>query len=173
MSDYEKYIISLPDRTNLSWDPFGEVDEDYLWSSHDDAIDECLTVALIPGCTKKEALSKEFRENFIQDKSRLIPNDQELTAWVREKISGYDEKIQYCKIFVNPEAGEFPIDQDIIDEECAPRYKIVIHYSVPKGDWEEVDVPDMGSISDTYMQNKIERVYSRSSHEKRKVLTKQ
>ena len=27
MSDYEKYIISQPDRTNARWTPFGAIDE--------------------------------------------------------------------------------------------------------------------------------------------------
>ena len=167
ISNYEKYIISLPDRTNVHWDPYGEVDEDNFGT---DIFEEYLTVALIPGYKPMDALSQEFRANFIQDKDRVIPNDQELTIWMKKCIS---ERIQFCKIFVNPKAGKFPIDQDVIDEECTPRYKIVVHYSDPKGDWDVYDIPDMGETSETYMQMKRESVYSRSSHKKTKVLTLQ
>ena len=73
-------------------------------------------------------------------------------------------RIQFCKIFVNPKAGRFPIYQDIIDEECTPRYKVVVHYSVPKGDWDVYDIPDMGDprLSKAIQQD-LEKLYSRGN----------
>jgi hypothetical protein len=149
MSDYEKYIISLPDRTKRDWDPFGEVDEDnYDWVYFAEDMEQNLKIALIPDYKSESrdtgALSQEFRTNFIQDKNRLVPNDQELTRWMRKQINGYDDKrIQYCKIFSNPKKHEVPF-LDQIDEIKYPptytKYTIVVHYSIPKGDWEEYDI---------------------------------
>ena len=128
---------------------------------------ECLTIALIPGYKPMDTLSQEFQANFIQDKDRVIPNDQELTRWMKKRFS-----IQFCKIFVNPKAGKFPIYQGVIDEECTPRYKVVVHYSDPKGNWDVYDVPDMGEASGTYMQELLESVYSRTIRDKKtKALT--
>ena len=162
MSDYEKCIISLPDRTNVRWDPNGEVDWKGKngWDNSGDIMMEYLTIALIPGYKPMDALSQEFQANFIQDKDRAIPNDQELTRWMKKCIS---ERIQLCKIFVNPKAGTFPIDQDVIDEECTPRYMIVVHFSAPKGDWEVFDIPDMGDprLSKAIPQY-LEKLYSRT-----------
>jgi hypothetical protein len=147
----------------------------------DDEMDERLTVALMPGYKLKEAMSQKFRTSFIQDEDRVIPNDQELTRWMKKCMNGDHDRfdsdndwfrIQFCKIFVNPKAGKFPIDQDIIDEECTPRYKIVVHYSVPKGYWHVVDVPDMGEGSEREMQKRFESVYRRSSHKKIKGLNR-
>jgi hypothetical protein len=150
MSDYEKYIISLPDRTKIDWDPFGEVsDDNYDWVYFDEAMRENLKIALIPDYKSENesrdtgALLQEFRTNFIQDKNRLIPNDQELTRWMMKKINGYDKKIQYCKIFSNPKKHEIPFLDQIDKIKYPPtytKYTVVVHYSIPKGDWEEYDI---------------------------------
>jgi hypothetical protein len=177
-SDYERYVLSLPDRTNVCLQHFGDVELNQgLVYGFEDKMRECLTVALIPGYKPMDALSQEFRANFIQDKDRAIPNDQELTRWMKKCINeSYDKdwlRIQFCKIFVNPEAGKFPIYQDVIDEECTPRYKIVVHYSVPKGDWDVYDIPDMGQFPEAYIQKKLESLYSRTIRDKKtKVLTR-
>jgi hypothetical protein len=185
-SNYERYVISLPDRTNAGWQHFGEVDlnANFGMNGFDDEMRECLTVALIPGYrpTILKALPQEFRANFIQDKVRVIPNDQELTRWMKKCINEYYDRfdcdkdwsrIQFCKIFINPKAGKFPIYQDVIDEECTPRYKIVVHYSVPKGDWDVYDIPDMGQFPEAYIQKKLESLYSRTIRDKKtKVLTR-
>jgi hypothetical protein len=147
-----KYVISLPDRTGIEWDPFGVVDEDnYDWVYFEDDMWENLKVALIPDYKSEiksydtGALSQEVRTDFIQDKNRLIPNDQELTRWMREKIIGYDKKIEYCKIFSNPKKHEVPIASVNQNDELkySPRYTkytVVVHYSTPKGYWEEYDI---------------------------------
>jgi hypothetical protein len=113
-------VLSLPDRTNVCLQHFGDVELNQgLVYGFEDKMRECLTVALIPGYKPMDALSQEFRANFIQDKDRAIPNDQELTRWMKKCINeSYDKdwlRIQFCKIFVNPEAGKFPIYQDVID----------------------------------------------------------
>jgi hypothetical protein len=171
-SDYERYVLSLPDRTNVCLQHFGDVELNQgLVYGFEDKMRECLTVALIPGYKPMDALSQEFRANFIQDKDRAIPNDQELTRWMKKCINeSYDKdwfRIQFCKIFVNPKAGKFPIYQDVIDEECTPRYKIVVHYSVPKGDWDVYDIPDMGQFPEAYIQKKLESLYSRTIRDKK------
>jgi hypothetical protein len=148
MSDYEKYIITLPERTSIQWDPFGEVDEDnYDYVYFEDDMWENLKVALIPDYKSEiydtGALSQEFRTDFIHDKSRLIPNDQELTRWMRKKINGYDKTIQYCKIFSNPKRREvFTFDQNSKMNYTTEntKYTVVVHYSTPKGYWEEFDI---------------------------------
>jgi hypothetical protein len=148
MSDYEKYIISLPDRTSRDWDPFGEVNEDnYDWVYFAEDMEENLRIALIPDYKSElydtGALSQEFRTNFIQDKNRLIPNDQELTRWMRKKINGYDKRIQYCKVFSNPKKHEVPFFDQIDEIQYPPtytKYTVVVHYSTPKGYWEEYDI---------------------------------
>ena len=167
---------------------FGDVDIVY-WAteSFEDALSEYLTVALIPGYKpipgyrSIDKLFQEFRANFIQDKDRVIPNDQELTLWMKKCLNKHydrndsykDEyKIQFCKILVNPKAGKFPINQDIIDEECTLRYKIVVHYSVPEGFWNVYDISPINSENEINMQKKFESVYSRSSLKKPKLLTR-
>ena len=131
-SDYERYVLSLPDRTNVEWQHFGDIDlnEGHAMDGLVHNISECLTVALIPGYKPVsyygpiDTLFQEFRANFVQDKNKVIPNDQELTRWMKKCINHDHNKhwfrIQFCKIFINPEAGKFPIDQDVIDEECTP-----------------------------------------------------
>ena len=65
MSDYEKYIIFLPDRTNANWTPFGEVDENNVGYYFEDDMLENLRIALIPDYKSElydtDASSQEFR----------------------------------------------------------------------------------------------------------------
>ena len=100
----------------------------------------------------------------------MIPNDQELTRWMKkcnERYAGWF-RIQFCKILVNPKAGKFPINQDVIDEECTPRYKVVIHYSVPEGFWNVYDVPYMGGeLSKACLQEVFERYQRLYPHQVR------
>jgi hypothetical protein len=50
-SDYKRYVLSLPDRTNVEWQHFGDIDlnEGHAMDGLEDNISKCLTVALIPG----------------------------------------------------------------------------------------------------------------------------
>lgn len=107
MSEYEKYIISLPDRATASWRHFGEAnvqdnEDRIIWSYFEDDMQENLRIALIPGYKTElydtSALSNEFKTNFIQDRNRVILNDHELTRWMKKKInSSYDKRIQKHK----------------------------------------------------------------------------
>jgi hypothetical protein len=91
-SDYERYRISLPDRSMMHWVGFGItyggwVDEDVNWSVHMESIEVFLRIALIPDYDPSYEIEHEFassilqelRADFIQDKNRVVPNDQELT----------------------------------------------------------------------------------------------
>ncbi len=103
MSDYEKYYISLPDRSNvrgvcsgtytrydsenddtgmvigMEWDGFVEQIEialrpDYDTSEHwrDDHTNKTL-----------QAKIQTSKTDFIADENRIIPNDRELTDWMK------------------------------------------------------------------------------------------
>jgi hypothetical protein len=149
-SDYERYILCCPDRTNVSWQHFGEVDlnANFEWAYFEEEMIEYLTIALIPDYRPEDPESQDFRANFIQDKNRVIPNDQELTKWMIKCINDrYDRnryyndwfRIQFCKIFVNPKLQTYPTCRD--DKKIYnTRYTVVVHYSVPKGDWVECDI---------------------------------
>jgi hypothetical protein len=147
-SDYERYILSLPDRTNLEWKHFGDLSYLNLELSphpyYEDDVMEYLTVALIPDYRPTDVLSLEFRADFIQDKNRVIPNDQELTRWMKkcnDQYDNYDDwfRIQFCKIFVNPKTQKYPLHRDG-KEVYNTKYTVIVHYSVPKGHWDEYDI---------------------------------
>jgi hypothetical protein len=65
----------------------GWVDEDVNWSVHMESIEVFLRIALIPDYDPSYEIEHEFassilqelRADFIQDKNRVVPNDQELT----------------------------------------------------------------------------------------------
>jgi hypothetical protein len=148
MSDYEKYIIPLPDRATVHWKHFGEGDvkddEDHIdWAYFEGDMYESLRIALIPDYTTKlyktSARSQEFRSNFIQEKDRLIPNNQELTKWMKKRISNYDKSIQYCMIFINPKTKKYPVYHSN-EKEDNTSFTVVVHYSIPEGDWDEYDI---------------------------------
>jgi hypothetical protein len=119
-------------------------EDDDSWSYFDDDMREYLTIALIPEYKTSDALLQDFPTNFIKDKNRLIPNDLELTRWMTKKIndpnsSSYDKRIQSCKIFINPKTTKYPIYRDE-KQVYNTRYTVVVHYSVPEGDWDEYDI---------------------------------
>lgn len=62
---------------------------------------------------------------------------------MKKKINGDDDqdwfRIQFCKIFVNPKTQKHPIYRDGKDV-YNTRYTVIVHYSVPKGEWEEYDI---------------------------------
>jgi hypothetical protein len=103
-SEYEKYFISLPDRSHIHWvaGPAGygiflDMECNYtefMWS-----ITDYLKIALIPECDKSisgyETLSHELKADFIEDKVRIIPNDQELTSWMKKNISKFIRNANY------------------------------------------------------------------------------
>ena len=56
---------------------------EFMWYIRDH-----LKIALIPDSGKSirgyDTLSQELKSDFIQDKERIIPNDQELTNWMKK-----------------------------------------------------------------------------------------
>ena len=99
-----------------------------------------LKIALIPDSGKSipgyDTLSQELKSDFIQDKERIIPNDQELTNWMKKHFNDHNDdswyKIEFCKVFTNPK---------IIQESekvWKTKYTVIVHYI--DGDWDEFDV---------------------------------
>ena len=127
-SDYERYILSLPARTDVFWQHIRDADLS-AWACADmNFIMDLLTnlkIALLPDSS--DLLSQEIKTNYIQDKNRAIPNDQELTRWIQDQINCccrcYADwyEIKDCKIF----------EVDMKD----PEYIVVVHFSIPKGFW--------------------------------------
>jgi hypothetical protein len=149
-SQVERYLVSLPDRSKMLRDFFGE------WLDHDDSgvrlavfegiIADNLMIALIsdydtskftdPRPEHYKLKLSELRTKFIKDRNRTFPNDQELTRWMQENINnGYQDhwfKIQYSKVFENPKKERITI-KNIIDEVRATKYTVIMHFSSPNG----------------------------------------
>ena len=45
-----------------------------------------------------------------------------------------------CKIFINPKVHKDPVYRDTNKEVHDTRYTVVVHYSIPKGYWDEFDI---------------------------------
>jgi hypothetical protein len=150
-SDYERYWISLPDRSMMHWVGFGIdyggwVQEDINWGVHMDWIAEFLRIALIPdhdplyGMTYEFASSilQELRADFIQDKNRVVPNDQELTRWMRKHFSDHYEYCPYikaidsCEVFTNPKTTH--VGNSVFNT----KYSVIVHYI--DTDWDDFDI---------------------------------
>jgi hypothetical protein len=101
MSEYEKYFISLPDRSNARSISSGthkrfddnETDAGMQINAEWGAFVNHLEMALIPdydisvlGWRNDYAnkLLQELRMDFIADGNRIIPNDRELTYWMKK-----------------------------------------------------------------------------------------
>jgi hypothetical protein len=148
-SDYERYVISLPDRSSLLWKHFGDVNinEDYKATDFSLAIQECLSIALIPDYMTSNSRIQESWANFIHDKNKVTFNDQdqELTAWIKKSMNRYDDddywyRIQYCKTFINPKKLKHSRYRNNGKVTNTTTYTVVVHYSIPKGDWQEFDI---------------------------------
>jgi hypothetical protein len=144
MSDYEKYLISLPDRSNVHYvgpsnAAYGihlDLDVDYCSNMHE--VGDYLGIALVPNYkispVRQEAMSaalKELREDFIQDKNRTIPNDQELTRWMKKFFDGGTEElgIEFCKVFTNPRSYH------VGDTVFKTKYSVIVHHD--DTNWDE------------------------------------
>ena len=148
MSDLERYIISLPDRSDVHWVgpafyAWGwALDENCNTTMHFDSIAEFLRIALFSNHDLEDKSSmltpeysrsilQELRTDFIQDKDRKIPNDQELGRWMKKHFTDHEERgyvkaIDSCKVFANPKTDEYD------------HKRVVLHYI--DGDWDEIDV---------------------------------
>jgi hypothetical protein len=135
-SNYERYIISLPDRrSKVNWEhifEYGEYDDFPCGSDEEESIRIHLKIALDPSYESPYySKSQEMRADLIQDKDRTIPNDQELTRWMQKY-----ERIQFCKIFRNPKI----FGKTIYNKHT--EYTVIVHYPASEDNlkWEEYDI---------------------------------
>jgi hypothetical protein len=151
-SDYERYLIFLPDRTMVHWIGPGTpswgvwCDISAQYSFHVDSIAQFLIIALIPdydlsklglSYASVSSMLQELRADFIQDKNRKVPNDQELTRWMKKNFSDHEDHsyikaIDSCKIFTNPQATQ------IGDHDFKSKYSVIVHYI--DTDWDEFNI---------------------------------
>ena len=153
--DYERYRISLPDRSMMHYIGPGTpgwgfwLDMDANYGGHIGTIAEFLHIALIPdydlsnsgqGYYDSIYMSsklQELRTDFIQDKNRVIPNDQELTRWMKKYFSdhedhSYNKAIDFCKVFTNPRTTH------VGNHVLKTKYSVIVHYI--DTDWIEFDI---------------------------------
>jgi hypothetical protein len=149
MSDIERYRISLPDRSMVALIDPGEpgwgfwIDANVQRSVEEFTFADFLRIALIPDydiskCDiyqgSANSILQELRTDFIQDKNRVIPNDQELTRWLKKYYGDPDDDswikaIEFCKVFTNPKTYQ---SDDYLRE---TKYSVFVHY-IDK-DWDE------------------------------------
>jgi hypothetical protein len=148
-TEAERYIVSLPDRTNMLEEFFGSWmdyrDSDMRLGLFKDLLDDFVTIALtdIYGDSKIHLCDAFYRitlqdlcDNFLHEKHRRLPNDKELIAWIQKHIEWMEcyhdpwFKIHNCKIFENPQDDGLRVT----------KYTVVIHFSAPKGYWLQYDI---------------------------------
>ena len=145
MSEYEKYVISLPDRSHIHWvaGPAGYgvfVDMECNYTQFMIDITEHLKIALNPDSGKSvpgyDTLSQELKSDFIHDIKRIIPNDQELTNWMKKYFNNHNDdswyKVEFCKVFTIPKITHGS------ERVYETKYTVIVHYV--DGDWDEFDV---------------------------------
>lgn len=146
MTDLERYVISLPDRSymlekELGYDysnhHHGEMLDEYWFGF--DADMESIFTSEDPQVVSKRTFvygesgvirTRQQIRNFIKDKDRVFPNEQEITTYLQQHHNDFGFEIQYCKIF---ELGT--------DNRGRPKFTIIIHFSRPKGYWMIFHIP--------------------------------
>lgn len=125
----------------LLWVIFSSDDADVLAQRIDDA--DILEIGGDFSAKDINSIRRKISTGFIKDKNRMFPNEQEIITYLKryQDYSSLAEagfgftitsfKIQYCKIF---NLG--------LDENNNEIFKIIVHFSRPKGQWIEVDIPD-------------------------------
>ncbi len=104
-------------------------------------------------------LLQELRTDFIADENRIIPNDRELTYWMKKHygVNSYvsdalsTKAVLFCKVFTNPRTKKYANDTNdfilaSITDPCLiaknlsifSKYSVIVHYT--DGDWEEVNI---------------------------------
>lgn len=183
MSEYKKYYISLPDRSNVRdvWSGVRYENENSVSDDDDsggyismeqEAFVNHLQMALIPdydlsniywsdehGNKIANKILQELRTDYIADENRIIPNDRELTSWMK-KHYGVDHYVNdwistkavlLCKVFTNPKIRKDAnwVNDTILENIKNPlyipyrssifsKYSVIVHYT--DGDWEEVNI---------------------------------
>ena len=96
MSDYKKYYISLPDRSNVrnvcsgTYKRFNDNETDagmminQDWGYFVKDLELALRSDYDISDDYANQLSQELRTDFIADENRMIPNDRELTNWLKK-----------------------------------------------------------------------------------------
>ena len=149
MTDAERYIMHLPDRSGMlekelgydihnrhhrDWTRDFSLDLDDIIKSifdiHDPEFMEKEHITILGNAESVRRIREDIRTYFIKDPNRIFPNEQELTAFMQ--TGNHDFQIQYCKIF---ETGFTKMDHN-------PKFTIIIHFSRPKGYWMEFIVPE-------------------------------
>ena len=177
MSEYKKYFISLPDRSNvrsvysgIQYEYSGSDDDDtggYI-SMEQEAFEKCLEIALRPDYVMTNysmnhdhanSISQELRADFIADENRIIPNDRELTSWMKKYygVNNYvrdwisTKAVLFCKVFTNPKTRKDAnwVNDTILENITDPlripyhssifsKYSVIVHYT--DGDWDEFEI---------------------------------
>jgi hypothetical protein len=143
----EHYIATLQEPTKI-WEQYGY----YHLGRHDQetvddtfaSIEEDLHLAFADDTNfylrSRQHELEDLRNNFISDKTRRWPNNEELTAWMkRHSVDGFLE-ISRCEIF--DMRGSYYVLDDVIR-----RYILIVHFSIPEGFWLMYYYPPKSSIS--------------------------
>jgi hypothetical protein len=98
-SEAERYIVSLPDRSDMLREFFGRWidyrDSDMRLDLFKDLLDDLVTIALTDkyGDSKIHLCDTFYRiklqdlcENFLHEKHRRLPNVMELMTWIQKHI---------------------------------------------------------------------------------------
>ncbi len=130
----EHYISTLPNPAKI-WEQNGY----YHLGRHDQeavddtfaSIEEDLHLAFAEDdanfyLQSRQKELEDLRNNFIKDKTRRYPNNEELTAWMqRHNVEGFLE-ISCCKIF-DMRGSNYALN-DVIR-----RFIVIVHFSAPEG----------------------------------------
>ena len=150
-SECERYRISLPDRSMVALIGPGEpgwgfwLDADANRGGETLRFADFLNIALIHdydtsktllGHDYANSVLQELRADFIQDRNRLVPNDQELTRWMKKYYGDPDDyswikAIEFCKVLANPRTRTSCAGDHVFKT----KYSVFVHY-IDK-DWEE------------------------------------
>lgn len=134
-TDVERYIIPLPDRSDIlqkeGFDMHNKYDRDAMMYLQFYLYMDILCIFRSNDSLDGESDSRKRVRYFIRDPNRMFPNEQELTTYIQKHHDDGTFQIQYCKIF---ETG-------FTKRKHYPKFTIIVHFSRPKGYWEEIGTP--------------------------------
>jgi hypothetical protein len=144
-SEYDNYRISLPDRSEVHYvgfgDPYGiaaDIESNFAAASW--FLGDVITLVLIPDLEPSDleslfiadskALLQKIRAEFIHNKDRIIPTEQDLSACLKKYCNDEDFcNIESCKIFINP--GTYHSEDRVYER----RHSVFVN--CVNGDWYE------------------------------------
>jgi hypothetical protein len=149
--EYDSYRISLPDRSKVHFvgfqDPHGSAGQiEANFSAATWFLGDVIKLVLIPDLEPSDleflfiadskVLLQKIRAEFIHDKDRIIPTEQELSACLKKYCNNKNIcNIESCKIFTN--RGTFH-SKSIKNRVYERRYSVFVH--CVNGDWYEFDI---------------------------------